>query len=259
VVRTCGPELTFRWGRFPLIAATLRPVTTMILRNADAVVVKSEIELRLVGADAANRAFLIPNAVPSLFFAATPGPPIGDSPLVRLLTVCQLEPHKGVRQLLRALTIGHAAKDCELTVVGDGSRRATLERMANVIGIRAHFLGRIPNHLLPAVYAAHHAFVLASAMEACSNAVLEAMACGLPVIGSSSALSDLVEDGVTGVLAEGTDEHEISHAITRFLAMRAQIPAMQEAVRMTAARHSSISLIEAYDAMFRQLLPMDRS
>jgi glycosyltransferase involved in cell wall biosynthesis len=259
VVRTCGPELTFKWGRFPLIAAALRPVTTMILRNADAVVVKSEIELRLVGADAANRAFLIPNAVPSLFFAAAPGPPIGDSPLVRLLTVCQLEQHKGVRQLLRALTISHAAKDCELTVVGDGSQRAMLERMTSVIGLRARFLGRIPNHLLPAVYAAHHAFVLASAMEACSNAVLEAMACGLPVIGSSSALSDLVEDGVTGVLAESTDEHEISHAITRFLAMRAQIPAMQEAARTTAARHSSVSLIEAYDAMFRQLLPTDRS
>ncbi len=109
------------------------------------------------------------------------------------------------------------------------------------------------------MYAAHHAFVLASAMEACSNAALEAMACGLPVIGSSSALSDLVEDGVTGVLAEGTDEHEISRTITRFLAMRAQMPAMQEAARMTAARHSPVSLIEAYDAMFRQLLPTDRS
>ncbi|MGH3402203.1 MAG: glycosyltransferase family 4 protein [Streptosporangiaceae bacterium] len=259
VVRTCGPELTFKWGRFPLMAAALRPVTAVILRKADAVVVKSEIELRLVGADAADRAFLIPNAVPSPFFATVPGPPIGDSPFVRLLTVCQLEPHKGVRQLLRALAIGHAAKDCELTVVGDGSQRAMLERMASVIGIRARFLGRIPNHLLPAVYAEHHAFVLASAMEACSNAVLEAMACGLPVIGSSSALSDLVEDGVTGVLAEGADEHEISHAITRFLAMRARISAMQEAVRLTAARHSSVSLIEAYDEMFRRLLPTDRS
>jgi glycosyltransferase involved in cell wall biosynthesis len=259
VVRTCGPELTFKWGRFPLMTAALRPVTTMILRNADAVVVKSEIELRLVGADAADRAFLIPNAVPSPFFAATPRPTIGDGPFVRLLTVCQLEPHKGVLQLLRALAIGHAAEDCELTVVGDGSQRAMLERTANAMGIRAHFLGRIPNHLLPAVYAAHHAFVLASAMEACSNAALEAMACGLPVIGSSSALSDLVEDGVTGVLAKGTDEHEISRAITRFLSMRAQISATQEAVRMTAARHSPVSLIEEYDAMFRQLLPTDRS
>ncbi len=189
VVRTCGPELTFKWGRFPLMTAALRPVTTMILRNADAVVVKSEIELRLAGADPA---FLIPNAVPSPFFAATPGPTIGDGLFVRMLTVCQLEPHKGLRQLLRALAIGHAAKDCELTVVGDGSQRAMLERTANAMGIRAHFLGRIPNHLLPAVYTAQHAFVLASAMEACSNAALEAMACGLPVIGSSSALSELV-------------------------------------------------------------------
>jgi glycosyltransferase involved in cell wall biosynthesis len=259
VVRTCGPELTFRWGRFPLTAGALRPVTAMILRNADAVVVKSEIELRLAGADAVGRAFLIPNAVPDHFFAAAPGLRSSASSCVRLLTVCQLEPHKGVRQLLRALTIGQAAKDCQLTVVGDGSQRVMLERMASVAGIRVHFLGRIPNGLLPAVYAAHDAFVLASAMEACSNAVLEALACGLPVIGSSSALSDLVEDGVTGVLADGTHEHEISQAITRFLGMRAQMRAMREAARMTAARHSPASLVEAYDAIFRQLLPADRS
>ena len=208
---------------------------------------------------AVGHAFLIPNAVPDHFFAASPGLRNSASSCVRLLTVCQLEPHKGVRQLLRALTIGQAAKDCQLTVVGDGSQRVMLERMASVAGIRAHFLGRIPNDLLPAVYAAHHAFVLASAMEACSNAVLEAMACGLPVIGSSSALSDLVEDGVTGVLADGTNEHEISQAITRFLGMRAQMRAMREAARMTAARHSPASLVEAYDAMFRQLLPADRS
>jgi glycosyltransferase involved in cell wall biosynthesis len=131
--------------------------------------------------------------------------------------------------------------------------------MASVAGIRARFLGRIPNDQLPAVYAARHAFVLASAMEACSNAVLEAMACGLPVIGSSSALSDLVEDGVTGVLADGTNQQEISQAITRFLGMRAQMGAMREAARMTADQHSPARLVEAYDAMFRQLLPADMS
>jgi glycosyltransferase involved in cell wall biosynthesis len=259
VVRTCGPELTFRWGRFPLTAGALRPVTAMILRNADAVVVKSEIELRLAGAHVVGHAFLIPNAVPDHFFAASPALRNSTSSCVRLLTVCQLEPHKGVRQLLRALTIGQAAKDCQLTVVGDGSQRLMLERMASVAGIRARFLGRIPNDQLPAVYAARHAFVLASAMEACSNAVLEAMACGLPVIGSSSALSDLVEDGVTGVLADGTNQQEISQAITRFLGMRAQMGAMREAARMTADQHSPARLVEAYDAMFRQLLPADMS
>jgi glycosyltransferase involved in cell wall biosynthesis len=231
----------------------------MILRNADAVVVKSEIELRLAGAHVVGHAFLIPNAVPDHFFAASPALRNSTSSCVRLLTVCQLEPHKGVRQLLRALTIGQAAKDCQLTVVGDGSQRLMLERMASVAGIRARFLGRIPNDQLPAVYAARHAFVLASAMEACSNAVLEAMACGLPVIGSSSALSDLVEDGVTGVLADGTNQQEISQAITRFLGMRAQMGAMREAARMTADQHSPARLVEAYDAMFRQLLPADMS
>ena len=106
------------------------------------------------------------------------------------------------------------------------------------------------------MYAAHDAYVLASSLESCSNAVLEAMAAGLPVIGPASAVADLVEDEASGILAAGTSEQALRAAITRFLSIQGRIPAMGAAARHAARQHSPEKLIADYRELVRIMCGM---
>ncbi len=153
--------------------------------------------------------------------------------------------------MLAAIAPGHLPLRCRLTVVGDGSQYRALAAAADSLGVAASFPGRIPHSELPAVYAAHDAFVLASSLEACSNAVLEAMASGLPVIGAASAVGDLVADGVCGMLAGGSGTDELAEAIARLVAVPSRIPSMRAAARLVAAEHSPERLIAGYQEVIR--------
>jgi glycosyltransferase involved in cell wall biosynthesis len=242
IVRTSGPELARTWSRFPVITSALQPLTRCILRRADAIVVKSYIERSLLPRSAA-RVRLIPNAVDGRFFVP---PSAGESSVTRLLVVCELEPCKGVMRLMEAI----GEKRVRLTVAGDGSERIMLERAAAARQIDAAFLGYVAHAALPELYASHDALVVPSNVEGCSNAVLEAMAAGLPVIGMRAALGELVEDGVHGFVAATTAD--LPRALDRFLAWQARGP-MQHAARRRAAMHSPARLLTAYAELMREL------
>ena len=76
--------------------------------------------------------------------------------------------------------------EVHLAIVGDGPERAGLQAQAERLGLadRVHFLGARPHDALPGYYAAADAMVLASSREGWANVLLEAMACGTPVIAS---------------------------------------------------------------------------
>ncbi|MGH8902500.1 MAG: glycosyltransferase [Egibacteraceae bacterium] len=246
IVRTCGPELARSWSRFPAFTAILRPLTLRVLREADAVVVKSEVEGGLLGPSIdERRVHLIPNAVGPEFFVSRRA---RAGAATRLLAVCQLEAHKGVAQLLSALGAlrDRRGGQVRLTVAGDGSQRARLERAAARAGIEAAFFGRVPHAGVPALCTVHDALVLPSLLEGCANAALEAMAAGLPVIGHRSALRDLVHDGVNGVLAATPDVHGLEQALERFLSAGAIVTGMRIAARRRAAGHSPERLVASY-------------
>lgn len=250
IVRTCGPELARGWSRFPLATIFARPMVNRLLGSADAVVVKSELERGLLGPRVdGERVWLIPNAVGDEFFADQAASSDRRS---GLLAVCQLESHKGVGHLLAALRLlpgGNVA----LTVAGDGSQRPRLGRMVGSSGVEVRFLGRVPHPDMPRVYRRHEALVLPSTLEGCSNAALEAMAAGLPVIGIRTALSDLVTDCGNGVLAETNDPPVLAAAVRRYLGMGEQLPALRAAARRTAERHRSRRVVEGYGELLAAL------
>jgi len=77
--------------------------------------------------------------------------------------------------------------DCELLIAGDGEERVRLDALATRLGVgdRVRFLGPVPHKDLQPVYAAADALVLASSREGWPNVLLEAMACGTPVVASN--------------------------------------------------------------------------
>ena len=125
-----------------------------------------------------------------------------------------LQERKNVANLLQATARAGAGSALHVLLIGDGPIAATLRDQVVALGITATFTGLrsdVPE-LLPAADAAIHL----SAAEGFSNSVIEAMACGLPVIASRGASHDeQVEDGVSGVLVDPQDISAIAAAIDR--------------------------------------------
>jgi glycosyltransferase involved in cell wall biosynthesis len=101
-----------------------------------------------------------------------------------------LVPEKGVDLLLRACAGG--SEDWSLLIQGDGPERSRLAALATDLGVaaRVHFLGRRPSTEMPAFYQALDVLVLPSVsrpnwIEQFGRVLVEAMACGVPVIGST--------------------------------------------------------------------------
>jgi glycosyltransferase involved in cell wall biosynthesis len=246
VLRTSGPELHPGWSRRPAGTTLLRPATRRLLLAADAVVTKSPQERRLVAAVRAEGVYVVPNAAPP----SGPLPRSGFNGPARLLAACQLERHKHVNRLLAAL-IQLGPRSVTLTVAGDGARRARLESLARKYGAPVTFVGRVPRPDLRRLYTAHDALVHAAAFESCSNSVLEAMAYGLPVVGTRTAVADLVEDGVTGTLAASADPAALADAVRRLLRLRSRWPELSRAAVRRAGTHGPADLVARWAAVLR--------
>ena len=105
-----------------------------------------------------------------------------------LLSVGHLVPVKGHDIALQALAqLIPTHPGARLVFVGDGPLRAGLQAQAQALGLAAQvtFAGAVPNDALPAWYSAADALVLASRSEGWANVLLEAMACGTPVVATA--------------------------------------------------------------------------
>lgn len=138
----------------------------------------------------------------------------------RLLFVGRVVFQKGLDILLDALGI-LKEKTWTLDIVGDGPRREKLQEQASELGIadRMNFFGWKNGAELVDRYAAANLFVYPSRHEGMPNAVLEAMACGLPVLATHIAGNEeLVAYKETGLLVPAEDAEALRAALTSMLA-----------------------------------------
>jgi glycosyltransferase involved in cell wall biosynthesis len=137
-----------------------------------------------------------------------------------VLFVGTLEPRKDLPTLLRAFaSLGPAAKDICLAIAGrPGWLHEPVYELARTLrlGDRVRFLGGVPAGDLPALYSGARLFVLPSLYEGFGMPVLEAMACGAPVVcADSSSLPEIA--GGAALLFPPGDEAALAQAITRLL------------------------------------------
>jgi teichuronic acid biosynthesis glycosyltransferase TuaC len=138
-----------------------------------------------------------------------------------LLSVATPIAIKGWPELLDAFAL-LGAEEWRLAMAGSPRNADDLdleaEARARGVGSRATWLGCLPPEAMPDLYRAADAFVLASHNEGLSNAVLEAMATGLPVVATDvGGHAEVVEDGVTGRLVPPKDAHALSLALESVL------------------------------------------
>jgi glycosyltransferase involved in cell wall biosynthesis len=199
-----------------------------------------------------DRVRVIPNYVDTVVFAPDPA---GASRPKQLLYVGRLEEEKNPRALLDAI----AGLDVELLVVGKGSLGEALARDAAARRLRVTFLGNLPNDQLPRLLNSSAAFVMPSLIEGHPKALLEAMACGRPVIGTNvPGIRELITDRVTGVLCEPTSKG-LSAAISEVLGQPARSAAMGSAARSDVAGRFSLEQVVKMELALLDELTAERS
>jgi glycosyltransferase involved in cell wall biosynthesis len=143
----------------------------------------------------------------------------------RLLAIGRLVEQKNYPLMLQALA-QIADLHWTLDVLGDGPQKQVLEHLAAGLGIaeRVNFHGYIADPL--PFLAQAHALVLSSAWEGQGAVLLEALACGCPVIAtrSTEAVADVLDDGHFGKLVPPGDSEALAGAIASELRNRAELP-----------------------------------
>jgi len=137
----------------------------------------------------------------------------------RLLCVARISYEKGLAFLIEAMDrlrgFGH---HFELHLVGDGPDRAFLEELTKAKGLtdRVRFLGYLTEPQVRAELDAADVFILPSFVEGVPVSAMEAMAVGVPVIATNvGGTSELIEDGVSGLLIRPSDIDSLCDAIVR--------------------------------------------
>lgn len=180
-----------------------------------------------------------------------------DSGTVAVAYVGRLAAAKGVDVLLHAWRMIESSTEgdhCELLLAGDGADAERLRAYAQKHLHRVRFAGRIANvvELLQAV----DMVVLPSLSEGLSNAVLEAMAMGLPVVATNiPGLDEQVEDGRTGLLVPPQDAERLAGALRVLIRNREQRELLGRAGRGAVERRFAFpGIVAAYQDLYRDLI-----
>jgi glycosyltransferase involved in cell wall biosynthesis len=152
-----------------------------------------------------DRVSAVPNGIDARF---TPGGQRAAEPLVAVIG--RLVPHKRVEAVLRAVAeVRKEHPTVEVVVVGDGYDRDRLSTIADELGgwNWVHFVGRVSDDELLAVYRRAWVVASASTAEGWGMAITEAAACGTTAVATRiPGHVDVIADGETGVLIDTDDE-----------------------------------------------------
>jgi glycosyltransferase involved in cell wall biosynthesis len=156
------------------------------------------------------------------FGASPPWPPLGRDGELSFACVGRLDaPGKGQDILFEVLAgPPWASRNWRLHLYGDGENRAGLERWAQRLGLanRVVFEGHVMD--IEKIWSLNHVLVMPSRIEGLPLALIEAMLCGRPVVATDVAGAEVIEEGVTGFLAEAPTVGCVGNAIERFWARR---------------------------------------
>ncbi|MFI7706007.1 glycosyltransferase [Nonomuraea sp. NPDC049480] len=235
-----------RW-RF-VLGGALTPIIDHVVANAVAV------------ADDASTVFGVPshklsviyNGMPDSAFDAVEPEDI-DTDLPVVVCLARMRPEKGHGFLLDAAALlSKQGRPCTLVLVGDGSEEGRLKEHASSMDIDVRFAGAIED---PRAWLARaDIVVLPSISEGLSNAVMEAMAQGRPIVATAvGGTPELLED--RGVLVPPADPVALSQGIASLLRDPELAAHFGTVARAWAVKHLDVtSMVEAHVKLYRRLL-----
>jgi len=237
-----------------------RGVERYVAARADRVISVSEGDRRWgveSGLFLADRTTSIPNGVDLSALPTTLPVPLSRDGDAEIVTIARLVSQKGITHLLEAARrVLDAHPRVRFTVFGDGPERPALEAQAArlALGDRFRFAGASAD--VVSNLGSYDLFVLPSLWEGMPISLLEAMGAGRAVIATAvSGSSELVLDGVTGLLVPPADPGALAEAIGSLLRDRGAAAAMGAAARDRVRRDFSVErMVSSTAAIYRDLL-----
>jgi glycosyltransferase involved in cell wall biosynthesis len=201
---------------------------------------------------------VIPNAVDTEYFK----PDKNDAPKAgSVLFIGRLVAEKDPLNLLDGFRLAaEKVPDATFVIMGKGSFKAEVEQRIAAYSLQNR-VALVPaqSDIRPALRNAS-VFTLPSASEASPNVVIEAMAMGLPIVGTRvGGIPELIEEGRTGLLVNPGDPQGLADALVSLLANPDKAGSMGQAGRERAvARYSLHAMVSKTEAMFMEALERKR-
>lgn len=198
-----------------------RFIVRIILRRADIILPVSNHLKRHLYNYAPNAKFeVINNVVDVSLFKPVPAKIKGKDMVKEMITVARLVENKGIEYLLKALNLlKDTRKDFILNIVGDGELRERLVNIAKELDLESFvkFCGALPKPKVAEYMSRSDFFVLPSLFETFGCVLIEAMACGKPIIATNIGGPDEIVTQQTGILVKPADPSALKDAIEYML------------------------------------------
>jgi glycosyltransferase involved in cell wall biosynthesis len=171
--------------------------------------------------------------------------------------VAHMADHKGQVYLVEAVPLVlERVPNATFAIVGDGELRVTLETRARELGVadRVRFPGFRED--VPVILKALSVFVMPSHMEGLGTSVLDAMAAGAPVVGTTAGgMTEMIDHGRNGLVCPVRDQKALARAIVELLLDREKAAAFAaEARRLVVERFSKEAMVAKTVEIYGELL-----
>ncbi len=257
IVSLRGSDVPGYSERFWFLYPLLRPIIKYIWKEAHRVIANSEGLKDLALKTNTQQAIeVIPNGVDtSKFFPRVALRPAKE--VIVTVGATRITERKGIKHLLEAMYIlRDEYPELRAEFMGDGSAKEELIRYTQAQGLteKVTFLGRIQSDKTPQYYQRASIFVLPSYNEGMSNALLEALATGLPLIVTNTGGShELVTENQNGLYIEKKSAESIAVALRRILANPDLAKQFSKESRKRAETRSWGFVAEKYHQCYEQM------
>ncbi len=246
---------------------SFRTITRFSIEQSDGLTAVSEWLSRETGEAfgvPAERIRVIPNFVDPEIFRRDRHPCHRDSLAPEgekiVMHISNFRPVKRVDDVVRIFARLREEVPARLIMVGDGPERQGAEDEARRLGVNGDvdFLGKLDS--VAELLACADLFLLPSEEESFGLVALEALACGVPVVGSDgSGLAEVVEHDVDGRLHDVGDVEAMAESGASLLRDEERWQSFSEAGRRRAVEHFSTErIVPRYEAFYREVLASDR-
>ena len=207
----------FYGGNLSFLNKILQPIIKIIWINADKIIANSQALKDLAGKTLQDKPiYIFPNLVDTNFFHPKEK---SKEDILRIVYVGRLNKQKGLDFLLESFAIlsKNASAPCLLELVGNGPEKSNLVEKSAFLNIseKVVFLNWLDDNGLLERYQNADIFASASLDEGMPNAIIEAMACGLPIVATDiPAHRELIEDHKNGLLVPLKNPQGLAEALS---------------------------------------------
>ncbi|HOF42811.1 MAG TPA: glycosyltransferase family 4 protein [Candidatus Moranbacteria bacterium] len=257
IISLRGADVPGYSERFSLLYGFIVPTIKKIWRNAYFVIANSQglRELALKSAPDKEIGVICNGINVGDFF---PNYEKRDLSYFTIVCVSRITPRKGIRFLIQAFKVLSARySNIRMLIVGDGNEKPSLEQLTLGLGLedKVVFTGAVPHKDVLQYYHKANVFVLPSLNEGMSNTMLEALACGLPLIATDTGgTKEILADGRNGFIVRMRDSNDLAEKLEKLVLDPSLVERMgQESLRI-AKELSWESVAKGYVELYQKTI-----